>query len=47
MKVDGANVHISLAYNPSHLESVNSVVMGMTRAKQDSGNEGFTSANSW
>ena len=26
--------HISLAFNPSHLESVNAVVLGMTRAKQ-------------
>ena len=37
VEVDGKSVAISLAYNPSHLESVNSVVMGITRAKQDSG----------
>lgn len=35
--VDGKSVQLSLAYNPSHLESVNSVVMGIARAKQDSG----------
>ena len=34
VKVDDANVCISLAYNPSHLESVNSVVMGIVKAKQ-------------
>ena len=28
-------LHISLAYNPSHLEAVNPVVVGKTRAKQD------------
>lgn len=31
---DGNKVHLSLAYNPSHLEAVNPVVLGMTRAKQ-------------
>jgi 2-oxoglutarate dehydrogenase E1 component len=33
-KVPGGNVHLSLAFNPSHLEAVDPVVMGMTRAKQ-------------
>ncbi len=35
IKVDESNVHISLAQNPSHLESINCVVMGKVRAKQD------------
>jgi 2-oxoglutarate dehydrogenase E1 component len=30
----GRNVHLSLASNPSHLEFINPVVEGMTRAKQ-------------
>ncbi len=31
----GASVHLSLAFNPSHLEWVNPVVEGRVRAKQD------------
>ncbi|MEW6306791.1 MAG: 2-oxoglutarate dehydrogenase E1 component [Verrucomicrobiota bacterium] len=31
----GRKVHLSLCFNPSHLEFVNSVVLGRTRAKQD------------
>jgi len=31
----GKPVHLSLAFNPSHLEFVNAVVLGRTRAKQD------------
>jgi 2-oxoglutarate dehydrogenase E1 component len=31
----GARVHLSLCFNPSHLEYVNPVVMGRVRAKQD------------
>ncbi|MDX9732403.1 MAG: thiamine pyrophosphate-dependent enzyme, partial [Bdellovibrionales bacterium] len=30
----GKTVHASMAFNPSHLEAVNPVVLGMTRAKQ-------------
>ncbi len=33
-KVDDKTVHLSMAFNPSHLEVVNPVVSGMTRAKQ-------------
>ncbi len=32
---DGLLVHLSLAFNPSHLEWVNTVVQGRVRAKQD------------
>lgn len=31
----GHNIHLSLAFNPSHLEFVNPVVLGRARAKQD------------
>lgn len=31
----GAEIHLSLAFNPSHLEFVNAVAMGRVRAKQD------------
>ncbi len=32
---DGRTVHVALAFNPSHLEYVNPVVLGRCRAKQD------------
>ncbi|MEC8204938.1 MAG: 2-oxoglutarate dehydrogenase E1 component, partial [Pseudomonadota bacterium] len=31
---DGNNIHLSLTANPSHLEAVNTVVLGKVRAKQ-------------
>ncbi|MEP4198981.1 MAG: 2-oxoglutarate dehydrogenase E1 component [Aliishimia sp.] len=36
---DGNNVHLSLTANPSHLEAVNPVVLGKSRAKQDQNND--------
>ncbi len=35
----GAKVHISLCFNPSHLEFVNTVAQGRCRAKQDRGGD--------
>lgn len=35
----GNLVHLSLCFNPSHLEFVNSVVLGRVRAKQDRAND--------
>ena len=31
----GAKIHLSLCFNPSHLEFVNPVALGRVRAKQD------------
>ncbi len=35
----GRNIHLSLCFNPSHLEFVNPVVLGRLRAKQDRSGE--------
>lgn len=35
IQIDGKDVHLTLTPNPSHLEVVNSVVLGRVRAKQD------------
>ncbi len=37
--VDGQNVHLTLCFNPSHLEWVNPVVEGRSRAKADRRND--------
>lgn len=34
-EIEGNKIDLSLAFNPSHLEAVNPVVMGRVRAKQD------------
>ena len=43
MAASGQSVHLSLCFNPSHLEFVNAVALGRTRVKQDrfrAGNQG-------
>jgi 2-oxoglutarate dehydrogenase E1 component len=39
---EGAKIHIHLVSNPSHLEAVDPVTVGRTRAKQDRAGEGGT-----
>lgn len=39
-KTAGGQVHLVLAFNPSHLEAVDPVVEGSVRARQDRGGEG-------
>lgn len=47
-KVYGASrVHVSLVHNPSHLEAVDPVVVGKTRAKQDGGEARAFAARVW
>ncbi len=38
---NGRSVHLSLCFNPSHLEYVNTVVMGRVRAKQDRAKDAY------
>jgi len=40
IEINGHQIHITLAANPSHLEAVNSVVLGKCRARQDSYGDG-------
>lgn len=35
VELDGRKIHLTLAPNPSHLEAVNAVVLGKSRARQD------------
>ena len=35
LRTEGGNVHVALAFNPSHLEVVNAVVEGSVRARQE------------
>jgi len=35
LKTESGNVHVALAFNPSHLEVVNAVVVGSVRARQE------------
>ncbi len=39
LKTDSGNVHVALAFNPSHLEVVNAVVEGSVRARQERRND--------
>jgi len=39
LEYNGKNLHVSLLQNPSHLEAVNPVALGKTRAKQTEMND--------
>jgi 2-oxoglutarate dehydrogenase E1 component len=39
LRTPGGNVHVALAFNPSHLEVVNAVVEGSVRARQERRND--------
>ena len=39
MRTPGGNVHVALAFNPSHLEIVDAVVEGSVRARQERRND--------
>ncbi|MFP3014668.1 MAG: 2-oxoglutarate dehydrogenase E1 component [Arsenophonus sp.] len=43
-KIEGILIHLTLAFNPSHLEIVNPVVIGSARARRDRLNKGHENA---
>jgi hypothetical protein len=45
LQISGKQIHLSLVANPSHLEAVNTVVLGKTRAKQYYSDDHDRSAN--
>lgn len=48
LKFNGRSLHVTLLYNPSHLEAVNPVSMGKTRAKQLLHKDGdYSETNRW
>lgn len=48
LKIFDKSIHISLLYNPSHLEIINPVSMGKTRAKQLESKDGdYSAINRW
>lgn len=48
LNIDGRNIHVTVLYNPSHLEAVNPVSMGKTRARQQTlGDGAYSDAAKW